>query len=84
MTDLSTPPPLTTMSTGANDNRYPCRCGKVHEGDFAQERWRHHNCFHDEHLAQIARNQAICIRCGKSFILEDAFVTPGYSKAEGP
>lgn len=55
---------------------FSCRCGKAHEGAYAQEEWNHHNCFHDEHLAQIAKEQAVCIQCGKSFKLEDAFGPP--------
>lgn len=64
---------------------YPCRCGRTHRGrtthgEYAYEDWMHHTCYHRSHLAQIHRNQAICMECGQSFLLEDASVPENPNK----
>ena len=50
---------------------YPCRCGKTHRGDWAQEDFAHHNCLHEDSLMGLPVNaqwiQAICTLCGMSW-----------------
>ena len=61
-----------TIFIDVNGDRFmPCRCGQIHRGDYAAEDWAHHNCFHDEGLAQddVIPEQAICVACGQTFEL---------------
>jgi len=55
---------------------YPCRCGEIHEGEYAFERWNHHNCFHNYDLIGVPVDksliQAICPECGASWLVKMA------------
>ena len=71
-TTISNSPTIYLNSDGRRI--YPCRCGEVHQGDYAAEDYNHHNCLHetdlwgepiDEHTLQ-----AICPECGMSWIVD--------------
>ena len=50
---------------------YPCRCGQVHRGDYAQETYLHHQCLHEADLILVEAGshqfQAICPLCGMTW-----------------
>lgn len=56
----------------------PCRCGEEHRGDYFQEDWLHHNCYHRGSIVVRESDlsgdrddlDAICMDCGKLFHLE--------------
>ena len=49
---------------------FPCRCGQIHQGDYAQEDYAHHECLHEETLIQLAEDQVVCPACGASWQVE--------------
>jgi hypothetical protein len=60
--------PKETLYFNADGDRiYPCRCGEVHVGDYAEYDYGHHNCFHDIALYDAGHGQLLCPECGKSF-----------------
>ena len=66
----SVPPPHPETD---GDGNYPCRCGKVHSGDYAFEDWHHHNCFHRSPLRQVdpaIEGYFCCLDCGEIFWLD--------------
>ena len=46
---------------------YLCRCGTEHTGDYAQEDYLHHMCFHDVLLWPMSSTMMICSDCGNTF-----------------
>ena len=46
---------------------YPCRCGAIHRGDYAEEDYNHHNCLHDGDMWGIGKYQVVCSQCGASW-----------------
>ena len=63
-----------TFSFKANGEQvYPCRCGQVHQGDFALYDYAHHNCFHDSPLWDTGVDGLLlCPDCGKAFCVAEA------------
>ena len=72
-----------TTQTGANaltmefengKRVFPCRCGKIHRGEYACYDYGHHNCFHETELLGLPAGknkiQAICPDCGQSWLIE--------------
>lgn len=53
-----------------------CRCGTYHFGDYAEEEYRHHECFHRATLLHIGDGHLICEDCGEDFYGED--MSEGY------
>lgn len=54
---------------------FPCRCGMIHVGPYAEEDWNHHNCFHGPfwpmgELPGEESQQVVCSLCGEVFELE--------------
>ena len=50
---------------------YPCRCGEIHDGEYAAETYNHHNCLHNNKLLLLGNLQATCALCGKTWMVED-------------
>lgn len=49
---------------------YPCRCGKVHIGEYAQDDWMMHECLHETDLCFFDSEgiaQVICPICGQTW-----------------
>lgn len=46
---------------------YPCRCGTIHEGEYAAYDYAHHNCLHEDDLIGLGDDQVICPICGMSW-----------------
>jgi len=64
------------VTTGSTGTVYPCRCGVTHRGDYSQEDWNHHNCYHGpfwlmDPLPGIEQ-QIMCSDCGEVFELRAA------------
>ena len=68
-----------------NQRVYPCRCGNIHDGDYAAEDYAHHNCFHDCELVKMPKvgdlpdkpwqagvEQVDCPDCGKIWEIREA------------
>ena len=49
---------------------YPCRCGEIHRGEYACERFLEHECFHDDVMISQGLKEVACGSCGKFFDLE--------------
>lgn len=51
---------------------YPCRCGQTHRGEYGQEDWNHHNCYHQSPLVWIERGaELMCMDCGETFLIAE-------------
>jgi hypothetical protein len=52
-----------------------CRCGEIHHGEYFQESWFHHNCFHHAELVWLGMDSdgsfdLMCMDCGETFNAE--------------
>jgi len=57
----------TTYLDEKGNEVFPCRCGEVHEGDYACEEYLHHECLHDTSLDDIGDGLVICMDCGRTW-----------------
>lgn len=56
---------------------YPCRCGQIHRGDYAEYDFAHHECFHDSPLIPNGdQSDFLCADCGKAFHIAEKENTP--------
>lgn len=60
---------LVNLEIGKTEKVYPCRCGLTHTGEYGLFDYNHHNCFHESGITLIENDQALCVDCGKSFII---------------
>jgi hypothetical protein len=74
---------MTTVASTATYTHYfegtqkvfPCRCGQTHRGDYAEEDYTHHTCFHTSALFKLplidgVPEQVVCMECGNLWDVE--------------
>ncbi|HAR46097.1 MAG TPA: hypothetical protein DCS05_07985 [Nitrospiraceae bacterium] len=65
------------IQSGETRKIYPCRCGETHSGEYAEELWNHHNCYHTASPLFLSKPAGegemgllMCMECGETFDFE--------------
>jgi hypothetical protein len=79
MAEIATSGSNTLYQIENGERVFPCRCGQTHRGQYAQQDYNQHNCFHDGPIIwledyedkaatmRIKEWDFMCLDCGKQF-----------------